>query len=173
MRSSSSYRGAKKRAAREKGVEFHEFNERYAKSRHFAAAQLVRAALNATPEAAQVALEALGGLPRSRAEARRKLAVWAAAGGRKTAISPQADDEELAALNAKSTTDIFTPEQEEKAVEIAKKITTDDVDAALEKTLTNWQHSMHRVDPMPLSKVFAARARQLGWAEGVEFYEEK
>ena len=45
--------------------------------------------------------------------------------------------------------------------------------AALEKALTKWQHVDKRSDPMPMSKVFAARARALGWAEGVEFQEEK
>jgi hypothetical protein len=170
MRSASSYRGAKKKAAREARVSFSEFNERYARSRHFAAAQLERAALNATPAQARQALDALGEAPLSAAEARKKLAVWAAQGGRKTAISPQASDEELEALNAKAN---ISPDQAAAAVEAAKKITPEDIDAALEKALTRWQHVMHRVDPMPLTKLFAIRARQLGWSEGVEFYEEK
>lgn len=170
MRSASSYRGAKKKAAKEQKVEFHRYNEHYARSRHYAAAAIERAALNSTPAQAQAALDALGEAPLSAAEARRKLAVWAAQGGRKTAISPQATDEELEALNAKAN---IPPEQAAAAVEAAKKITVEDVDAALEKALTNWQHVQKRVDPMPLSKVFAARARALGWSEDVEFYEEK
>lgn len=170
MRSASSYRGAKKRAAREKGVPFAKFNEHFERSRHFAAAQVERAALSATPEAARKALEVLGEAPLSPAEARRKLATWAANGGRQTAISPQASDEELEALNAKAN---ISPAQEEAAVQAAKKITVEDVDAALEKALTKWQHVDKRTDPMPMSKVFAARARALGWAEGVEFQEEK
>jgi hypothetical protein len=170
MRSASSYRGAKKKAARDQGVEFHKFNEHYQRSRHFAAAEVERRALNATPAQAQAALDVLGDKPLGNAEARRRLAVWAAQGGRETAISPQATDEELEALNAKAN---ISPEQEAAAVQAAKKITVEDVDAALEKALTNWQHTQKRVDPMPLSKVFAARARALGWSEGVEFYQEK
>lgn len=172
MRSASSYRGAKKNKAREKGVKFQQYNEHYQRSRHYAAAAIERAALNSTPEQARVALDALGSLPLSAAEARRKLAVWAAQGGRKTAISPQAADEELEALNAASPRNL-SPEEETAAVQAAKKITPEDIDAALEKALTRWQHVEHRVDPMPLSKLFAARARALGWSEGVEFYEEK
>lgn len=172
MRSASSYRGAKKRAARERGVEFHKFNEHFQRSRHFAAAQMERAALNATPDAARKALEVLGEQALSPAEARRKLAQWAANGGRATAISPQAADEELEALNAASPRNL-SPEEEQAAVQAAKKITPEDIDAALEKALTRWQHEQKRVDPMPLSKLFAARARSLGWSEGVEFYEEK
>ncbi len=170
MRSASSYRGAKKRAAREHGVPFSQYSRHYERSRHFAAAEVERAALNATPEAARKALEVLGEKPLSQAAARRKLATWAANGGRETAISPQATDEELEALNAKAN---ITPEQEAAAVQAAKKITPEDVDAALEKALTKWQYVDKRVDPMPLSKLFAARARALGWAEGVEFQEEK
>ena len=81
-------------------------------------------------------------------EARKKLAQWAANGA-------QVTDEEVADANAR-----------------AKKITADDVDAALEKALTHWQHELMRTDPMALSPIFAARARSLGWAEGVEFVEE-
>lgn len=172
MRSVSSYRGAKKKAAREAKVSFGKFNEHFERSRHFAAAQVERAALNATPEAARKALEVLGEKPLSNAEARRKLATWAAQGGRVTAVSPQAADEELDALNAASPRNL-SPEEEAAAVQAAKKITPEDIDAALEKALTRWQYEQKRVDPMPLSKLFAARARALGWAEGVEFYEEK
>jgi len=172
MRSASSYRGAKKKAAKEAGVPFGKFNEHYQRSRHYAAAEIERAALNATPAQAQAALSVLGEAPLGNAEARKRLAVWAAQGGRKTAVSPAVADEELDALNAASPRSI-PPEEEAAAVEAAKKITPEDVDAALEKALTNWQYTMKRVDPMPLSKLFAARARQLGWAEGVEFYEEK
>lgn len=172
MRSASSYRGAKKRTAREKGVKFQQFNEHYQRSRHFAASQLERAALQATPERAREALEVLGADPASAAEARRKLAAWAANGGRVTAISPAVSDEELQGINAASPRNHIAPEQEAAAVEAAKKISAEDVDKALERALDNWHHTMRRVDPMPLSRLMAARARALGWSEGVEFYEE-
>jgi hypothetical protein len=176
MRSASSYRGAKKREARERGVKFQQFNEHFQRSRHYAAAELERKALNSTMEQAQEALDVtLGRAPMSpdKARAARKLlAQWAATGGRLAAIGPAATDEELQAINATSPRDHIAPEQEAAAVEAAKKITTEDVDKALEAALTNWQHKMHRLDPMPLSRLMAARARAIGWAEGVEFYEE-
>ncbi len=81
-------------------------------------------------------------------EARKRLGQWAANGAK-------VSEKELADANAR-----------------AKKITADDVDAALEKALTHWQHELLRTDPMALSPIFAARARALGWAEGVEFVEE-
>lgn len=172
MRSASSYRGAKKRAARENGVPFGTYNRHYERSRHYAAAQVERAALNATPEAAKKALEVLGTDRLTPEQARRALSLWAAMGGRRSAISPAVADEELEALNAASPRNL-SPEEKEAAVQAAKKITPEDIDAALEKALTRWQHVEHRVDPMPLSRLFAARARALGWTEGVEFYEEK
>ena len=67
----------------------------------------------------------------------------------------------------------MTPAQEDAAVDAAKKLTPEDIDKALEASLTKWQYEQHRVDPLPLSRLFAARARQLGWAEGVEFVEER
>lgn len=168
MRSSSSYRGAKKRAAREAEVPFAQFNERYARSRHFAAAQVERAALNSTPEAAQRALDVLGDAPLSNAEARKRLAVWASNGGRATVTSPAIDQAELDEMNKAKP---LTPEETESAVEATKKLTVEDIDKALEKALSRWQEAGN-VTPMPLSKIFAARARQLGWAEDVEFEEE-
>lgn len=172
MRSASSYRGAKKRKAKEQGVEFRKFNEHYQRSRHFAAAELERKALATTPESAREALRVLGETPLGAAEARKKLAQWAAMGGRIAAIGPAASDEELEALNRASPREAIAPEQEAAAVEAAKKITPEDVDKALEKALDNWHYQMKRVDPMPLSRMMAARARALGWSEGVEFYEE-
>lgn len=164
MRSASSYRGAKKRAAREAGVPFAVFNDQYAKARHFAAAQLERKALSSTPVEAEIALKALGN-PQSAAEARRKLGIWAANGGRTTAVSPAIEQEELDAMNAASAAKI-----DEETV--AKKLTLEDIDKALEQALTNWQAGGN-AEPMELSKPFAARARQLGWVEDVEFVEAK
>lgn len=148
MRSASSYRGAKKKAAREAGVPFGRFNEHYQRSRHFAAAELERKALQMTPEGA-----------------RETLAVWARNGGRATAVSPAAATEELEAMNAASK-----PQLTEE--EAAAKITVEDIDKALENTLTKWQTDLHQ-EPLPLSRLFAARARALGWVEGVEFEEGK
>lgn len=165
MRSASSYRGAKKKAAREAHVPFSKFNEHYARSRVFAQHELERKALNATPAAAQEALAVLGDDP---GEARRKLAVWAAQGGRATAVSPMVDQAELDAINSKSPPQLT---DEELAI-AAKKLTPEDIDKALEATLNSW-HKSGRVDPLPLSRLFAARARHLGWVEGVEFIEEK
>lgn len=141
MRSASSYRGAKKKAAREAGVPFNAFNEHYHRSRAWAAQELDRKA------------------------ARKTLAIWAANGGRATAVSPPAD---LAAMNAASPPAEATPEDVEA---IAKKITVSDIDKAMEAALTRWQADQ-RQGPMPMSKLFAARARQLGWVEHVEFEEE-
>jgi len=149
MRSASSYRAAKKKAAREKGVPFAVYNEHYARSRVHAAIELEQQALSATPAAA-----------------RKALAIWAANGGRATAVSPAISDAELDALNANK------PITEEQAIEGAKKLTAADVDKALEATLSTWQKAGN-VGPLPLSIVFAARARQLLWVEGVEFIEEK
>lgn len=149
MRSASSYRGAKKAAAREAGVPFSQFNEHYRKSRVFAANQLMAQAIHATPEAAAKAL-----------------AIWAANGGRATAISPAVTATELEAMNKP------VPVPTEQAVKAAAKLTPADVDKALEAALSNWQRGGHE-DPLPLTKMFAARARQLGWVEDVEFVEEK
>lgn len=149
MRSASSYRGAKKAAAREASVPFSKFNEHYAKSRVFAANQLMAKAINATPNAATKAL-----------------AVWAANGGRATAVSPAVTERELEAMNKPE------PVPPEQAVKAAAKLTVEDVDKALEAALSKWQADRHE-DPLPLSKLFAARARQLGWVENVEFVEDK
>lgn len=164
MRSASSYRGAKKKAARDAGVPFDQFNEHYARSRVFAANELERRALAATPAAAQRALDVLGdGDP---AEARKALGIWARNGGRTTAVSPAVTQAELDAMNK-------PPElTDEQIADAAKKLTAADIDKALEATLTRWQAEGRR-EPLPLSPLFAARARQLGWAENVEFAEEK
>lgn len=152
MRSASSYRGAKKKAAREANVPFAKFNEHYARSRMFAAHELERKALNASPEAA-----------------RKALAIWAANGGRATAVSQPAD---LAAMNALSAPpEEIVPEEVAAALEAAKKITPEDIDKAMESALTRWQAD-RRDGPMPLSTILSARARALGWVEDVEFYEE-
>lgn len=162
MRSGSSYRGAKKAAAREAGMSFSTFNEQYERSRHFAVRELERMAINSTPAQAQQALEALGN-PISPADAWRKLAIWAANGGRATAVSPAIEQAELDEMNK------AIPVSEEV---IAKKLTLEDIDKALEEALTKWQGAGH-TDPLTLSKPFAARARQIGWVEGVEFVEAK
>lgn len=169
MRSASSYRSAKKKAAREAKVPFAQFNEHYERSRHYAAAELERKALRASPEAAAEALEVMGTDPATALEARRRLAEWAKNGGRETAVSPAVTQAELDAMNANQQP---TLAQVAAATEAAKKLTPEDVDKALEKALTKWQHEAKRTDPMPLSKFFAARARQIGWIEGVEFMEE-
>lgn len=166
MRSAGSYRGAKKKAARDAGVPFGKFNEHYARSRMYAAHEMERKALVATPEAAREALAVLGSSYPTPAEARRRLAIWAANGGRATALSPAATQAELDAMNK-------PPElTDEQIAEAAQKLTAADIDKALEATLTKWQAAGRR-EPLPLSKLFAARARQLGWAEDVEFVEEK
>ena len=56
------------------------------------------------------------------------------------------------------------------AVQKAKELTIEDVDNALENLLTQW-HAGGNATPLPLSRQFAARARFLGWVEGVEFDE--
>lgn len=156
MRSAGSYRGAKKKAAREAGVPFSKFNEHYARSRVHAAVQLEQKALRATPEAA-----------------RRALAVWAANGGRATAVSPPATPAAIVAMNDQGLQDHLDrnkPVDPEKAVEAAKKLTAADIDKALEATLSTWQ-GVGNEGPLPLSRIFAARARALGWVEDVEFSE--
>ena len=157
MRSAGSYRGAKKRAAREAGVPFAKFNEHYARSRVHAAIKMEQQALTATPEAA-----------------RKALAIWAENGGRQTAVSPPATPAALAAMNDQGLQDHLDkdkPIDPEKAAAAAKKLTVADVDKALEATLSAWQSAGH-VEPLPLSRLFSARARQLGWVENVEFTEE-
>lgn len=175
MRSASSYRSAKKKAAKAAGVPFSQFNEHYRRSRHFAAAEIERKALGLSPAAAQKVLDVLGGdqpvtpsTAEERLQARRRLAEWAKNGGRATAMSPAVTQAELDAMNAQQP---ITQVQADAAAEQAKKLTPEDIDAALEKALTRWQYEAKRTDPMPLSRLFAARARQLGWAEGVEFVE--
>lgn len=164
MRSASSYRGAKKKAAREAGIEFGKFNEHYKRSRMFAAHEMERKAINATPAEALAALAVIGSI-NTPAEARRKLGLWAASGGRKTPSSPALDQSELDAMNEAAAKAEPMPEEQ-----VAKKVTLEDIDKALEKALTAWQTNGH-VDPMELSAPFAARARQIGWVEGVEFAE--
>lgn len=151
MRSASSYRGAKKKAARAAGVPFGAFNDHYQRSRVFAAVELERKALAASPEAA-----------------RRVLGIWAGTGGRVTAVSPAATNADLEAMNVQSVTEI-SPKAAEAA---AKKITAGDVDKAMEAALTRWQ-AERRQGPLPLSALFAARARALGWVEHVEFEEDR
>lgn len=159
MRTASSYRGAKKKAAREAGVPFAKFNEHYQKGRMYAAHELERKALAMTPEGA-----------------RQALGIWAANGGRLTAVHQPAD---LKAMNAAAVRlEPLGPKEHEvaeaeavAAVEKAAKLTAADIDKALESALTNWQLAQKQ-EPLPLSRVFAVRARMLGWVENVEFVEE-
>lgn len=157
MRTASSYRGAKKAAAKEAGVPFSKFNEHYQRSRAYAASELERRALNMTPGAAQKAL-----------------AIWAANGGRATAVSSAATPAAIAAINDQGLQDALdadNPVNVEKAVAAAKKLTAEDIDRAMEKALSAHQKAGH-VEPLPLNPLFAARARSLHWVEGVEFVEE-
>ena len=156
MRSGSTYRGAKKRAAREKGVKFSVFNEHHHRGRVFAAHELQRKALTAHP---QTAAKVPG--------------IWAKNGGRATAISPAVTAEELDLMNAQGgLQQKMTPEQIEAAKTEAGKLTVADVDKAMERALTAHQKS-GAVTPLVLNRLFAARARALGWVENVEFVEEK
>lgn len=147
---------------------FAKFNEHFARSRVFAANQFVSKAINATPEAATKAL-----------------AIWAANGGRATAISPAITDSGLARMQdngpgfrpsvveddgLQDHLDKDQPIEVDKAKQAAAKLTAADVDKALEAALSGWQGAGQE-GPMPLSKLFAARARQLGWVEDVEFVE--
>lgn len=161
MRSASSYRGARKRDAKTVGMSLPRYNQAF----DIAA----RAAESAPAAEAQDA-------------ARAKLAIWAANGGRETALSPAISDERLKRMNdaAMAHTLATTPPDApilapadatvEQATAAAKKLTVDDVDLALEAALTNW-HKAGEQGPLPMSKLFAARARQLNWAENVEFVE--
>lgn len=136
---------------------FGKFNEHYARSRVHAANNLMSKAITATPEAA-----------------RKALAIWAANGGRATAVSQPATPAALAAMNDQGLQDHLDsakPVDPEKAAEAAKKITAADVDKALEAALSGW-HSAGNEGPLPLSRLFAIRARTLGWVENVEFVEE-
>lgn len=57
-----------------------------------------------------------------------------------------------------------------KEQEACRKVSVADVDKAMEKALTNhWARGGSA--PLELSRPFAARARALGWLEGVEFKE--
>lgn len=161
MRSSSSYRGARKAMAKEVGLSLPRFNQAF----DIAA----RAAEAAPPADAQEA-------------ARKRLAIWAGNGGRETPLSEPITDPALQLLNAASTRHALqtTPPDApiepgevtvDAATEAAKKITVADVDKAMEAALSRWQEE-RRPGPLPLSKVFAARARQLGWVEHSEFVEE-
>lgn len=158
MRTASSYRAAKKKAAREAGVPFAKFNEHYQKSRMFAAHELERKALAMTPEGA-----------------RQALGIWAANGGRASVLHQPADLKAMngaaAVLVAPKVEGDVTPEQKEVAVDKAAKLTAADIDKALESALSTWQ-AAQKQEPLPLSRVFAVRARMLGWVENVEFVEE-
>lgn len=137
-------------------------------------------------QAFDIAARAAESAPAAEAQdsARKKLAIWAANGGRETALSPAISDPALKQMNdaavahALQTTppdapiEAPSPATVEQATAAAKKITVDDVDKAMESALSAW-HNAKREDPLPLSKMFAARARQLGWVENVEFVEEK
>lgn len=150
---------------------FAKFNEHYGRSRVFAAAELERKALHMTPAAAQQALDVLGD---DAAEARKKLAIWAASGGRATAVSAPATPAAIAAMNDQGLQDALDkdkPVDPEKAIAAAKKLTVEDIDRAMELALSAHQRAGH-VDPLPLNATFAARARALLWVEGVEFVEE-
>lgn len=161
MRSASSYRGARKQGAKAVGMSLPRYNQAF----DIAA----RAAESAPPEEARDA-------------ARAKLAIWAANGGRETALSPAISDPALKRMNEAAVAHtlqttppdapISAPAEAtvEQATAAAKKLTVEDVDKALEKALTGWQGA-GREGPMPLSPMFAARARQLLWVEGVEFIE--
>lgn len=178
MRSASSYRGAKKKAARDAGVPFSKFNEHYGRSRHFAQAELERKALTLTPAAAQKALDVLGETPE---EARKRLAIWARNGGRDTPVSLQATAERIAQMNVppgdihdqglQDALDADKPVDPEKAVAAAKKLTIADIDRAMEKALSAHQTAGNE-GPLPLGKMFAERARALLWVEGTEFVED-
>jgi hypothetical protein len=116
--------------------------------------------------------------------ARKKLAIWAANGGRETAVSPAITDPALKLMNEAAvvhtlrTTPADAPIEApaeatvEQATEAAKKLTVADVDKAMESALTKWQAAKHE-EPLPMNAMFAARARVLGWVENVEFVEEK
>lgn len=161
MRSASSYRAARKKGAKEVGMSLPRYNQVF----DIAA----RAAESAPPAEAQDA-------------ARKKLAIWAANGGRETALSPAISDERLKRMNDAAVIDTLqtTPPDAplsapveatvEQATTAAKKLTIEDVDLALEAALTNW-HKAGEQGPLPMSKLFAARARQLNWVEDVEFVE--
>lgn len=170
MRSASTYRAAKKKAARDAGVPFAKFNEHHARARHFAQAEMERKALQMTPGAAAKALDVLGETPE---EARKRLAIWAKNGGRETPVSQPATPAAIAAMNDPGLQDALDkdkPVDPEKAVEAAKKITIEDIDRAMEKALSAHQKAGN-VGPLPLNKAFADRARALHWVEGVEFEE--
>lgn len=170
MRSASSYRAAKKKAAREAGVPFSKFNEHFERSRHFAAAELERKALSMAPAAAQRALDILAETPE---DARRRLAIWARNGGRATAVTRPATPAQIAAMNdpgLQDALDADKPVDPEKAAQAATKLTIEDIDRAMEKALSAHQKAGH-VEPLPLTKAFADRARALHWVDGVEFVE--
>lgn len=163
MRSASSYRGARKEAAKAVGIPLAKYN--------LAFSVAARAAESAPPAEAQDA-------------ARKKLAIWAANGGRETAVSQPTTDPVLKRMNDAAVIHVLqsTPPNApvsapvaatvEQATEATKKLTIEDVDRAMEAALSTWQGAK-REDPLPLNKMFAARARQLGWVENVEFAEEK
>lgn len=163
MRSASSYRAARKKDAKAVGMSLPRYNQAF----DIAA----RAAEAAPPTEAKDA-------------ARKKLAIWAANGGRETALSPAISDERLKRMNDAAVThtlqtappdaplDVPADVTVEQAAEAAKKLTVVDIDKAMEAALSNWQREGHE-DPLLLSKLFAVRARQLGWVEDVEFVEEK
>jgi hypothetical protein len=161
MRSASSYRAFRKKMAKEAGIPLQTLNRAY---------DVAARAAEAAPE------------PEAEDAARKKLAIWAANGGRETAISPPISDMALKRMNegvlaadlaaADAGEEVPAPPTAEQVADAAKKLTVDDVDKALEKTLTDWQSTGH-VEPLQLGTIFAARARQIGWVEDVEFIEVK
>lgn len=163
MRSGSSYRAGRKKIAKEVGLPLAKVNM----------------AFDVAARAAEAAPAGMG-----QEAARRKLAIWASNGGRETAVSPAVSDPVLKRMNqaAVHATLAVTPPDApiaapapatvERAVDAAKKITIEDVDKAMEAALDSWQKGGHQ-EPLPLTKLFAARARQKGWVENVEFVEER
>ncbi len=104
---------------------------------------------------------------RQKAAARELLGRWAAAGGAPSVIHKPIEDGVLATLNGKSSVIGNTV-----VVKAARDLTMEDVDKALENLLSQWQAGGN-AGPLPLSRQFCARARQLLWVEGVEFAEVK
>jgi hypothetical protein len=150
VRSASSYRGARKQMAKEVGLPLSKFNQVF-----------------------DVAARAAEAAPRGdeQAAARKKLAIWAANGGRETALTPPISDPALERMNAATVEHALKTTPPEVPIEPIAPAT---VEAAVEATkkLTAWQSAGHE-GPIPLNPMFAARARGLGWVEKVEFVEEK
>jgi len=111
---------------------------------------------------------------RQKAAARELLGRWAAAGGAPSVIHKPIEDGVLATLNGKSSVigNTVVDPAAAVAVKAARDLTMEDVDKALENLLSQWQAGGN-AGPLPLSRQFCARARQLLWVEGVEFAEVK